>query len=319
MSTPDVFLHDDPVEFLKHWYEHQKEQRGAAFSYEWIARQIDVRRTSLHAVFAGKRPLSVTIAAKLCNLFNFDEEAAEYFLLLVLLQSQRPTEAEPDAAAPPTTEHPLEAAALAREREAEERDRQRAVEAEANHRRRSLERVRALQWRRRAATLAEAAELHLSHWLDVVLKDLARRPDFTPDPAWIGPLLCQPVEPTEIRDSLRRLVALGVLQRDPTGRLHPVDVELRIPLTTHRRAAMRRHHLTMLSQAATAIETLPTAQRLVMSGTLLLPPEAIDDLKEQVRQFMEAAMAQGVEQATEDCEVVQLNVQLFPWTRAAKG
>jgi uncharacterized protein (TIGR02147 family) len=324
MSAPDVFHYQDAMPFLQDWYEHHKQRRAESFSYAWIARQIDVRRTYVHAIFNGSRPLTVRVAARLCHLMDLDDEASEYFLQLVLLQRHlnHDTQDDPDVPADlpeaPAAPADLRRAALAREREVAERSRVRAVVAEAADRERALERVRALQWRRRAALLSAAAETYLGHWLDVVIKDLARRPDFEPTPEWIADRLTTDAPPETVRESLHRLLQLGALVRGRGGRLTPKEPELRIHLHASRQAAMRKHHLTMLERGRHAITSLPTTERITMSGTLLLEPEVAEALKSQLRQFMESAMAQGAEEPTEQAEVFQLNAQLFPFTRPPK-
>jgi uncharacterized protein (TIGR02147 family) len=112
---------------------------------------------------------------------------------------------------------------------------------------------------------------------------------------------------------LEQLIALGLLQRDPHGRLRQENA---VVSTGAQAQGMRiaNYHAEMMKRAAAAIELVPAASRDLSALTFCLPEDGIARLKQRIAEFRRELIEFAESQADRG-QVVQLNFQLFPLTK----
>jgi uncharacterized protein (TIGR02147 family) len=172
-----VFKYRDYREFLAAFYAHKK---PTGLSYRSFARSAQLGAPNyLKLVIDGKRNLSPEMAGRFAAACRLNEEATEYFKLLVAFN-----QADNDKA---RNELHEQLSRFARFRSSQKLD------------------------------LADK-EYH-SSWYIPALRELAACPDFVEDPAWIAVTLRPNITEKEALHALDVLLRLNLLERDDTGRL----------------------------------------------------------------------------------------------------
>jgi uncharacterized protein (TIGR02147 family) len=166
---------------------------------------------------------------------------------------------------------------------------------------------------RSARPLATAEVEYHATWYLPAVRELAARGDFSDDPRWIASMLWPAIAPADAARALETLLTLGLLVRDPDGRIEQAE-----PLVSTGAEVQSVHvatyHRAMLERASGAIDDVPRELRDISSLTLCLGKDGLRRLKERVQSFRrELLELSGLE--TEPRQVVQLNFQLFPLSR----
>lgn len=176
------------------------------------------------------------------------------------------------------------------------------------------ERLSASRRFREARRLEDAAMRYLSRGHVSAVRELALRADFRPDPAWIAGELLPRITVSEARAALETLLELGLLV-EQKGRVVPAQVSV---VTPHEVAGLAAHnyHRDMLARAAESIETVPPAQRHLLGVTVAIPVALVPALKAELDAFQERILDLCDRAASEAEQVYQVNLQLFPLSRA---
>jgi uncharacterized protein (TIGR02147 family) len=140
------------------------------------------------------------------------------------------------------------------------------------------------------------------------------RPDFVDDPDWIAAMLTPPITRTEARRAIATLVELGLLVRDPDGRVHQGDQPLVATGDETRGVHIASYHKAMMEMASAALDTLPSAQRDVSSLTICVGQAGLANLKERIQRFRRELVELSMME-DDPRRVVQVNFQLFPLSR----
>lgn len=227
----------------------------------------------LKLVIDGQRNLSVDLAHRLGEACGLRDDALSYFCALVAFNQGK----------------------TARERELHYQTLQSFRRFRASHK------------------LDAAQSAYHSAWYIPAIFELCARRDFHADPAWIAKTLLPSISPSQAREALSVLEALGLLVRDADGKLsqsnHVVETP-EGPLGHH----VVTFHRTMMERAAEALDRVPREEREIASLTLCLSEANMAELKREVEQFRQSLVARY--QADADPErVVQLNFQLFPLSK----
>ncbi|MCA9570532.1 MAG: TIGR02147 family protein [Myxococcales bacterium] len=155
--------------------------------------------------------------------------------------------------------------------------------------------------------------LYHSRWYIPAIRELTFRPDCPDDPAWIADRLVPRVPAHDVAGAVDLLVELGLVERNE-GRLRPTE-----PLVTTgpevRSVHVLRYHRTMMERARAALDELPASERDISSVTLCLGDDGIARLKDVLRTFRRQLL-QLSDAEPAPTRVVQVNLQLFPLTRA---
>jgi uncharacterized protein (TIGR02147 family) len=162
--------------------------------------------------------------------------------------------------------------------------------------------------------LAHAA--YYSEWFMPAIRELVALPQFREDSEWIADQLIPRISPVQAQRALDTLIQLKLVGRNAAGRLEQSDVLLSTGAETQGLHIVAFHRA-MTQRAMEAIDLVPKPERDISSLTLLLGRGGLRLLKERVQQLRRellelAALEKDPEQ------VVQLNLQLFPLSRAAR-
>lgn len=120
------------------------------------------------------------------------------------------------------------------------------------------------------------------------------------------------VSPAQARRSLRLLERLGLIRRDPDGKLRQDQPPLSSGDEVSSLAAYRFHQ-NMMEKAKEALRETPAPQRDISSVTLAVTREGSDKIKHKIRQFRKEILAMA-EDAGQGEAVYQMNIQFFNLT-----
>lgn len=267
---PRVFDYLDYRAYLRDYYTAKKEQ-GGAFSYRAFSKRAGIRSPNhLKRVSEGERNLSPEMAVRYADALGLKGEEASYFRDLVAFNQAR-TGAERNAA---------------------------------------YQRLTGFRSYRRAHKLDLAHAAYHSTWYLPAIREMALRPDFRDDPAWIAQRLRPRIAPAEVAHALKTLIDLGLLVRDDEGRLRQGEaIATTGPETTG--LHIGNYHRAMMERAAEAIDLFPASERDISSITFCAGEDGLRRLKERIQRFRKELVTMLAEEE-EGEQVLQLNMQLFP-------
>jgi len=158
---------------------------------------------------------------------------------------------------------------------------------------------------------------YFSTWYMPAIREMAARKDFCEDPSWIARQLWPSIKPSQAATALDALLQLGLLERDSTGRIIQGNPVISTGPETHN-MHVANYHRTMIARAAESIDTIPASQRDISSLVFCIDREGLGEMKQRVRAFRQQIIERA-ESEQSPYQVVQLNIQLFPLSRAARG
>ena len=253
---------------------YRTKKKQRGFSFRAFSRSAGLGAPNyLQLVIAGRRNLTTAMAARFAAACGLAGEAADYFVHLVEFNQAR--SAERRAAA--------------------------------------YERLTGFDRYRRAHRLEVAHDEYHSKWFLPAIRELVISAAFREDPEWIAAQLWPAIKPAEAKHALETLMGLGLLRRDPHGRLRQENAVVSTGAQT-RGMHIVNYHAEMMRRATASMELVPAASRDISSLTFCLPPAAIAQLKQRIAEFRRELIALAESQA-DRTQVVQLNFQLFPLSR----
>jgi uncharacterized protein (TIGR02147 family) len=180
------------------------------------------------------------------------------------------------------------------------------------------ERVSASRRFRQARPLDGSTVRYLSNWYIPATRELANRADFVDDPRWLARQLVPTITQSQARDALATLLELGMLLRHEDGRLRPTDVSV---VTPHEVSGLAAHnyHREMIARASDSLEGVEPDERHLCAVTVGIPESLVPLLKEELNAFQERLLNLCDAQAESTERVYQINLQLFPLSRALES
>jgi uncharacterized protein (TIGR02147 family) len=169
---------------------------------------------------------------------------------------------------------------------------------------------------RQAHKLELAHAAYYSDWYMPAIRELAASAQFREDPEWIADQLVPKVSPLQAQRALETLVELGLLVRGTSGRLVQADALVSTGPET-RGLHIVAFHRAMTQRAIEAIDLVPAAERDISSLTLCLGRGGLTTLKTRLQRLRRELLELSALE-TEPEQVVQVNFQLFPLSRAQK-
>lgn len=276
-ASVDVFRFRDYRAFLREYYERSKAKKGG-YSLRAFSKAAGLRSPNyLKLVMDGERNLTAPMALRFAECCGLTGDALEYFCELVAFNQAR----------------------LAKERKLH------------------YERLTRFRRFRKVHKLEGAHAAYHSEWYIPVIRELVLRADFVDDPAWIARTLLPSITTTQALRALNVLVELGLLERDPEGRLVQPEELVETPegpLGHH----VVEFHRVMMGHAAEALDRVPRDDREIASLTLCLSAEQFRALKAELTAFRSSVLQRYIADARAE-RVVQLNVQLFPMSEKVKS
>lgn len=278
-GSPDIFEYLDYRAFLRDWMEHRKEH-WPDFSYEYFTRRAGLgSRATLHNVIAGRRnPRPDTIDA-FAKAMELSELESAYLQKLVEL-------------------------ALTRTLDERREVLNSIVETPDFNKSRRIE----------GQTSEEVAYL-ISKWYCQAIWEMARSPDFRPDPAWLAQIMVPSVTVEQARESLEMLFNAGLLHRAEDGQIQVREIRLGTGQAP-KGEAIYEFYRQLLENAAYSLDNVAPDERCFLGNTFLLPEGLIHELKIMLEHFNQQVAAIGDEANLTRSRVYQLGVVLFPLSRA---
>lgn len=169
---------------------------------------------------------------------------------------------------------------------------------------------------RQAHKLEIAHAAYYSDWFMPAIRELAAARDFRADPEWIADQLIPNITPLQAARALETLVELGLLVEDEAGRLVQADALLSTGPET-RGLHIAAFHRVMTQRALDSIDLVPAQDRDISSLTLCLSRGGLRAFKERIQRMRRELLELSALEADPE-QVVQINFQLFPLSRASK-
>jgi uncharacterized protein (TIGR02147 family) len=162
--------------------------------------------------------------------------------------------------------------------------------------------------------LAHAA--YHSAWYMPAIRELAASPSAPSDPDVIAEQLLPPITRTEAQRAIETLIALGLITRED-GRLKQVDALLSTGPEVQG-LHIANYHRAMMERAAASIDLVPPEDRDISSLTMCVGEDGLRRFKARVQRFRRELLELS---ALDDdpVQVIQMNFQLFPVTKAIGG
>lgn len=270
MPAPSPYDYLDYRAFLGAWFEHKK-AANPRFSHRMFARMAGQKSPSLlHHVLDGKRNLTPQTVEAFAAAMKLRAGEARFFRHLVDLDQAKD-------------------------------------EASRNE---AWEQIAATRRFREARPVEKGAFEYLSNWSLPAIRELANRPDFVAEPAWVAEHLRPRIGVPEARRALDTLIELGMLVPSEDT-LVPAEASIATPPEVSG-LAFRNYHRGMLERATDAIETFPGDERHLLAVTVGVPRDLLPVLKEEANRFMQRMMHLCDASELDVEQVMQLNLQLFP-------
>jgi uncharacterized protein (TIGR02147 family) len=274
LSQPDLLHYSDYRQYLADYHRWRK-QADPRFSLRRFATELGFSsHTLLRYVLEGKRNLSKRTLVKISLGLGLSGPRADFFENLVFF-NQSGTLQEKDH---------FYRKLLAMDKS------------------RGLKRMEARQFE------------VLNTWYHIAIRELINLGAFKPSPEWIARTLLPPIEPREARESLKTLVASGLIRRTANGYRVADDAITTDDETTA--LFVRNYHLEMLELAKRALDAVPPEQRDISSVCMTIREADLPRLKKQI-QLMRKELRVFAAEGEEAERVVQVNIQLFPLSRGA--
>lgn len=276
-SAPiDVFAYLDYRAFLRDFYQARK-SKGRGFSFRSFSRRAGLKSPNyLKLVIDGERNLSPSMAERFASACGLDAEEARHFVDLVAF-NQATSMAE---------------------------------------RGKHYARLTGSERYRNAHKLDIAHAAYFSAWYMPAIRELASRSDFRSEPEWVAAQLVPKITTSEAERAIATLIELGLIVRDPSGKLAQAEALLSTGAET-RGLHIANYHRSMMQRAMESIDLVKPDQRDISSLTLCLGENGLRSFKERVQRFRrELLELSALEDDPE--QVVQINFQLFPLSRGRR-
>lgn len=272
---PSPYDYLDYRRYLGDWFRAKKEA-NPRFSHRLFARRAGQKNPSLlHHIIEGRRNLTDATTESFVTALGLRSGEARFFRLLVELDQARNAEVRNEV----------------------------------------WERICATRRFRDARKIERDAFEYLSTWSYPAIRELAQRPDFRPDPAWIAGELQPTVPVAEAARALEVLVALGLLV-EVDGELSVAEASVATPPDALSRLAVANYHQGMLARAAESIERFPGRERYLAAITVGIPESLVPTLKAEANAFLERMMHLCDSAAEDTDRIVQMQLQIFPLSKS---
>jgi uncharacterized protein (TIGR02147 family) len=151
------------------------------------------------------------------------------------------------------------------------------------------------------------------NWQSVLLREMLSLKHFRNSTEWLASQILFPVSPHEIRESFEALVTTGVIKKTANG-YKPTDPDI----TTNdeiKSFLVKNFQVQMMRLAILAQDQIPGSERDISSACFTIKATDMPALKKQL-QLMRKELRNFASPPGEGDRVVQVNIQLFPLTRA---
>ncbi len=252
----------------------EKKKRNAAFSIRSWANQMGLQsHGSLQQILAGKRTLPKKYIPLISRSLQFSVEEMGYFETLVDFEKAK---------------------------NQEERDYY-------------YQKLTQLRPTNEEVTVLEIENYkYFQNPLHAIVRTMMDRKDFCSDPSWIKEQLRMKVTENEIKDVLKRLITLGLVE-EKEGTLVKSNSRVRNKLDVPSKA-VQQFHQKMSQVAAEQVSGQRVDEREYNSFSLNMDKRDIPRAKEKIRKFVNEFMDEFELNAGESRDTYHINLQLFSLT-----
>lgn len=153
---------------------------------------------------------------------------------------------------------------------------------------------------------------YFSEWYHPVIRELVASTDFQADPAWIASKLTPRIRIEQARESLALLERLGLIATGEDGRF--VQTQSRVGTGPRVKGmALASFHKQMIELGKESLTRVDAKRRDVSAVTVCVSEETAQRLKRLIHAFQTQILDEAERSGAGD-QVVQLNIQLFPFT-----
>jgi uncharacterized protein (TIGR02147 family) len=274
MADVIIFNYDDYRKFLADYYNQAKTE-DKKFSFRFFSRIAGFKSPNfLQLVMKGKSNVSPESCERIAKALKLNKEESLFFKNLVLFNQAKTSEEK--------------------QRYSEEMMRSRTYQ--------------------KIHPLSEAQFRYCGMWYFSVVRGLVGLPGFKEDPEWIAQHVSPSITPSEAREAVKELLMLGLLRRDPQGRLEQSNANI-ATINALVSSSMAHFHREMMKRASEAIDRVPREKRDLAAMTVGVSPETVNKIKELAEKFRGDIVAM-VARDTSPTVLYQLNFYLFPVTEA---
>lgn len=273
-ERPDIFAYLDHRAWLERWFAWKKTE-NPRYSYRLFSRLVGQKSPSyLRDVVSGRKNLLPSHLPRVSEALELDGEEAVFLELLVAFDQARDPTLRDEA----------------------------------------WDRIAATRRFQQARRLEGDGYKYVARWFTPAIRELVRRPDFRPDPAWIARTLQPEISPEQAADALDVLHRLGLVRHTPDGSLVQAEGDVVTPREVIGRA-VHQYHADMLRLAAESIERHAPSERHLVGVTVSLPWRLVPELKRELSDFAARLndLAESSGKAAD--RVVHLELCLFPVDR----
>ena len=271
MKAPDIYGFLDYRAFLSAWFQWKKAQ-SPRFSHRGFVRRVGHKSPSLVVdLIAGRRGLTVSMLGPFSKAMGLRAEERRYLGLLVDLDR------------------------------ATEPDKRNSIWEKISARRRFVE----------AHAIEGDSFRYLSDWTFPAIRELAQRPDFRADAAWVAATLRPMISRAHAQRALDALFELGMLVQAEDGTVSQADGSV---VTPHEvlGLAVHNYHQGMIDRARAGIVDFKAAERHYTGVTVCIPESLMPTIKEEINAFAERLLnlCDGASEPAE--RVYQFHLMAFP-------
>lgn len=152
----------------------------------------------------------------------------------------------------------------------------------------------------------------IAHWYHLAVFELSGLATFCGDPEWIVERLGNAISVDLARESLDRLLRLGLLRKANDGRIERA-VRAFTTINNVPSSAIRTFHSQMLDRAREAMEVVPVDKRCFFGHTMPIEQSKLAQAQELIIEFR--ARFDKLMESKEADSVYHLAIQLIPLTR----
>jgi uncharacterized protein (TIGR02147 family) len=272
----DVFAFLSVQDLLSRIYEELKEQLPR-YSYRSFSRDLGFGETNyLHLICTHKRQLSLRSAQQVATQLGLHSERRTWFLSLV--------------------EHTA--------------GRHNAQRAEG------IKRAFEVRQKTLGNDLTRDEMEFFGKWYHPVVRELAARADFSPDPKWISQHVRPKITPEQAKHSLELQIRLGYVEVNENNEHKLTHSHIRVPEGLNN-LAIHKYHQEMLQLSERSLSEVDAAERDLSALTVKLSHDQISQVKQLLRD-VRRRIVELSEANKQDEDIFQLNMQLFPVTGNSK-
>jgi uncharacterized protein (TIGR02147 family) len=169
---------------------------------------------------------------------------------------------------------------------------------------------------RQIRTLGKSQYELFSHWYMPVIRELVTGPS-SGDPALIGGMIVPPVSPAKVKKAIGVLESLGIIRRNGDGTWTQTNRAVSTPSEVLS-LAVTTYHKSVIALAREAVDRFGSEERDIRSVTVGVSNGGYAEVKRRMEAFWKELLAFAETQEKAE-RVYQVNLQLFPMSRAGEG